>query len=338
MKQKSDTPQNQSAWPDGWYVYDNNKVEGPFTASQTFARDAMSGDGKQVLVSRKGFTQWYALKDLAEIFKMTDNLGRRVSEEKELLAAMNLAAAGEQRPSEKEPSGQRVLKKQVGPAQPSKPFEPVKVSARRDVPAQASAAVGENKASTPVAAKVPLVVAKTKTSAKVKMPEYAPPAANPTPIAAKESAKKSAPAKETASEKQRLLQEYFFVRGRLRLGKIRNPWAAAFFGVPVSVGLFWPYWMQAILKEIYLHATGNTKIPSWLVLASIIPGLHFFAIYKTASLMRAMEMQNRYQSISPTVATLFGIFPPFALAYLQDGANRHWLLHARHANTGSKPN
>jgi hypothetical protein len=327
VKQNTDALQNQSEWPDGWYVYDNNKVEGPFTASQAFAREAMTGDGRQVLVSRKGFTQWYALKDLAEIFKMTENLGRRVAEEQQQLKSRQyFEPVAVKKAAEPDP-GRRVVKKQVGPAAQPTPIEPAKSTAA--APVQAAPVTGTRQA-----------------SAVVNMPAYVPPAAKPSRKSGKKSdatetpvvkeAKTQTPAKAPVSEKQRLLQEYFFVRARLRLGKIRNPWAAAFFGVPFSAGLFWPFWMHAILKEIYQHATNKAKVPVWIVLASVVPGLHLYAIYKTASLMRAMEMQNRYSSISPAVAALFGLFPPFALAYIQDGANRHWILHARHSGVGTK--
>lgn len=331
MKQNTDALQNQSAWPDGWYVYDNNKVEGPFTASQAFARDAMTGDGRQVLVSRKGFTQWYALKDLAEIFKMTENLGRRVAEEQtQLLNRQHTEPLAAKKAAEPEP-GRRVVKKQVGPAPQQVPFEAAK--AESPAPEQAAPAADARQAAASVVANMPVYAPP---SAKPGKKTVRKPEANKTPVISEAAKKGQTPAKESAGEKQRLLQEYFFVRARLRLGKIRNPWAAAFFGVPFSAGLFWPFWMHAILKEIYLHAAGKAKAPVWIVLASVVPGLHLYAIYKTAALMRAMEMQNRYSSISPAVAAMFGLFPPFALAYLQDGANRHWMLHARHSGTGPK--
>jgi hypothetical protein len=132
------------------------------------------------------------------------------------------------------------------------------------------------------------------------------------------------------------MQEYFFIRGRLRLGNIRSPWATAFFGLPMSLGLLWPFWMSSLLKEVFYHSANRTNFSKSLVVMGFIPGLHFYSVYRTAQLVREMEMQNKYKSVSPILAATFAIFPPFALAYLQDAANRHWLLHARHVQFPKK--
>ena len=60
-----------STWPDGWYLYENGKLNGPLTATDAFSLPPETREGVQRLVSRKGFTQWYPLSDLAQIFQMT---------------------------------------------------------------------------------------------------------------------------------------------------------------------------------------------------------------------------------------------------------------------------
>lgn len=306
--QKFDGPNTQaphpSMWPDDWYVYDNNTVAGPFTASQAFSRQQTTEDGKPVLVSRKGFTQWYALKDLAAIFNISENLGRRIAEEKGFESLRQLA--GEQALSgvSQTPLVPKIIKKQVSPVQS---------------PTQ--------------------IVQPTQMASAVSMPQYRPPAPSSsdseiTPTSQAALTSKTSNAKiAKVNEHRKTLQNYFFIRGRLRLGKMRNPWISAFLGVPLTLGIFWLVWMRTFLREVYMHAANHTTIPSSLILASIIPGFHFYAIYKTAELVRAMEAQNGYKSVSPWLAVSFGICPPVAMAYLQDAANRHWILHAQHSFT-----
>jgi len=67
-----------STWPDGWYLYENGKLNGPLTASDAFALPPETEGGVQRLVSRKGFTQWYPLSDLAQIFQLTAGMEKKL--------------------------------------------------------------------------------------------------------------------------------------------------------------------------------------------------------------------------------------------------------------------
>ncbi len=58
-------------WPDDWYVFDDGKVLGPYPADQAFNLDPAASSGKPRLISRKGFSQWYALGDMKLLFTMT---------------------------------------------------------------------------------------------------------------------------------------------------------------------------------------------------------------------------------------------------------------------------
>jgi len=89
-----------TSWPGGWYVYENGRVQGPFAAEVAFASGSESvidGVAKQKsdrLVSRKGFSQWYPLGELAELYRLTDKLGHRTAQEVDKLEsqiAENLA-------------------------------------------------------------------------------------------------------------------------------------------------------------------------------------------------------------------------------------------------------
>lgn len=323
--------QNEAAgWPGGWYIYENGKVEGPYSAVEAFARGDESIDGKQRLVSRKGFSQWYALKDLSEIFRMTETLGRKVSgaaaelTETQILrfkadvsagATPAMAARAAVTPpatpvSHPTPTPPRVKAKHIE-SSVTKPEARMRDEAPRSKPVLAGAA-----------AEVPperLVAA----------PQVSRPAVSQGPRATNQPMSGGKRLASTPAQAQ--LQEYFMARNRLRLGKIRNPWMSAFVGAPLSLGVYWGVWLSQLAKEITWHtkqANENTKA---LGILAMIPLVHFYAVFQLAKRLREMEMQNRYASVSPFVACLFGIIPPFALAYLQDAANRHWLLHVKYS-------
>jgi hypothetical protein len=366
---QNETPASQ--WSGDWFVFNNGVIQGPLSAIQAFSMETTDIQGKPLLISKKGFTQWYALKELADIFKVTDDLGRRVDNEKAALSQQQIIAnaidSRKQKAKTNQPekrineiSGKRtdeqsskIVKKQLGPQnqrivdnrpQAEVVFKSAIVAPNVAKPEVAQASV--NKAAEIKAPDVKFpeikaleseskVVAKTidvkKGQAEEKVHKPA--------VALSSTPYKSPVATKTQSvepTRKQLLQEYFFIRGRLRLGKIRSPWANAFFGLPLSCGLMWPFWMGSLLKEIFYHSANRTNFPKSVVVMGLIPGLHFYGVYRMAQLVREMEMQNRYKSVSPLLAATFAIFPPFAMAYLQDAANRHWLLHARHVGAPKK--
>jgi len=328
MENKIGTSSNSSQpeWSGDWYVFSNAEIQGPFSATQTFSMESRDAQGKPVLISKKGFTQWYGLNEIAEIFKVTKDLGLRVESEKAALVQQQMIAnaieSRKQKSSlsqqEANPHGitSKIVKKQVGPLKPTDPINPINKGMGASIQVMAAAESLETKQ--------PEV-----TSPKIDEPQtnesYQQPGKSPlyrSPLTTKSKVERS---------KKDLLQEYFFVRGRLRLGKIRSPWASAFFGLPLSLGFLWPFWMGTLLKEIFYHSASRVNFPKSVVFMGLIPGLHFYAVFRLAQLVREMEMQNKYKSVSPHLAAVFSLFPPFAMAYLQDAANRHWLLHARHA-------
>ena len=283
-------------WPDGWYVYDNGRVDGPFTADETFKMDLETASGKPRLVSRKGFSQWYALKDLSEIFRMTDQMGRRATAEMLQSEAQLKGHGAKAETPAPGPSQTKVAKP------PKKP------------PSMA----------TPVA-EAPIAEAPV---AEAPAPEVREPAVDASPTAV--ATRKAKPLPRKALSKAELMQGYFLARGRLRLGKLRNPWVTAFVGLPLSLGVYWPVWYSEVAREAVHHSRNSNRSPLPPGVLAMVPILHFFMIFKLAKLVSEMESQNRYRSVSPVIAAVFAIFPPFALAYLQDAVNRHWLLHTKH--------
>ncbi len=67
-----------SLWPDGWYLYENGKLNGPLSADEAFAHPAQSEDGSPRLVSRKGFTQWYPIQDFAQLYRLSESMGKKL--------------------------------------------------------------------------------------------------------------------------------------------------------------------------------------------------------------------------------------------------------------------
>lgn len=326
----SETP--ETGWPGGWYIYENGKVDGPYSAPDAFSLGAETSEGKPRLVSRKGFSQWYALKDLSEIFRMTESLGRKMSSEQSVMEAQLARFKADA-------AAATPLASAVGPStgEPTPALEPA-VDARPALPPKAQAKAPAQESPAPNVSVKPRVTAKL---VQTKAEPRALPATKPsrrldtgtTEVAKAKATPKAAKVaiNPEAKAMQQTMQEYFLQQKRLRLGKIRNPWVTAFVGAPLSLFVYWVVWVAAMNREISWHAKNEHAKSIGLAVLAAIPLVHIFAIYKLASAMRGMEDQNRYGTVSPGVACLFGIFPPFAMAYLQDAANRHWLLHARYS-------
>jgi hypothetical protein len=131
--------------------------------------------------------------------------------------------------------------------------------------------------------------------------------------------------------KGEVIQEYFISRNKLRLGSIRSLALYGWVGFVGTGGLLWSFWMAQTVKEIQLHCFGKAQTPRYLFAFSIIPVVHLFYIYFLAKQIVGMEKQNRYQTVSITLALLFGLFPPICISYLQKAVNNHWMLHAKSA-------
>jgi len=299
-----------------WFVFSNGEFLGPLSATRAFSMESKDALGRPVLISRKGFNQWYALNEIAEIFKVTQNLDLRLEGEKApLLQQQIISNAIENRKqtstlthqvtkSTRTPS--KIVKKLVGPInQRLGNFSSQALDAAKSL---------KTKKSDVVTPKTGDLREKKSHLGQSFLHRFS-------------LTKKC----RVRQGKKDLLQEYFNVRGRLRLGKIRNPWANAFFGLPLSLGFMWSFWMNNLIKEIIYHSASRINTSQSLVLMGLVPGFHLYAVFRLAQLVLEMEMQNKYKSVSPLLATALALFPPFAMAYLQNAANRHWLVHVRHA-------
>ena len=289
--------QSISRWPDGWYLYENGKLNGPLTAAEAFSLKPETKDGSQRLVSRKGFSQWYPLKDLAQIFQASEHMEQKLAAVSSSLGAM--------------PSSTQLMD---GPANRA---------AQPNIRPKNVGTLEQRPRPTPLTPPTPML----KQAISQSKPEVAEPAAK----IPKNVARKA------------IEQEYFLARGRLRLGKLRSPWALALVGMPMTLGIYGVVWFHTMRREIDFHTQGSGASPivSWLsALLSAVPILSIMPTYHLAVSIGQMEAQNRYRHVSPVKAALCGIFPPLAVAYLQAQMNRHWLLHAKHLvlkRHGEKP-
>jgi hypothetical protein len=333
----STSAESTGIWPGGWFVYENGRVDGPMAAEKAFSLDHHASNGKPRLVSRKGFSQWYPLSDLSEIFRLTDQMGRKANSEKqksaELMSEASMIAQMERFSA---------LQKKVSP-----PLAPASEPARHVTPPppakEASAKPSQPETKPPEKVAKPGRPEKLNSMAQP-FSEPAPKSFDAKPLTAKNASvqkNKSTLESEVAAPASRnvrvtrneLMTEYFLQRGRMRLGKIRQAWLVGFVGMPLSLGVYWFVWFRDMAHELAFHIQNEkeagTKMPP--AIFALVPFVHVFMVFRLAKLLRNMEEQNKYRSVSPKIAALFSLIPPFAMTYLQDAANRHWLLHAKHA-------
>jgi len=309
-----------AVWPGGWFIYENGQFIGPLSADDAFKERQATSDGKPRLVSRKGFAQWYPHEDLATIFQMTHTATATAearvmaaeSQIREQIAELDrfrkLQDSGRaSTPTTEEP---KVRHRQLAKSQPTSLATPVSHQPKK-VSSEAKPAPAKP-AEIPVAKVQETPVAVQSASKLSGLPETA-----QSPSSAKDA-------------NSALMHEYFLAKGRLRLGKLRNPWISGFLSLPLSLGAFWVIWIAELTKEVCFHAQTDRKSVFPAILA-LIPGLHAVIVYQLAVAVRTMEEQNRYKTVSPALAAAYSFFPPLAVTYLQDAVNRHWMLHVRHS-------
>lgn len=331
--------QMQSAWPGGWYVYEDGKVDGPLTAQEAFSRPSEAASGKPRMVSRKGFSQWYALRDLSEIFRLTEAMGRRLENAPATPSVVTASGLSGSAMHKTPPPPFRVQAGHVGPkgARPE-PRSSISESSVTKVAIEAPEAKAADTKSTTLrpsavvgaAASGPETLSGTAGMPKIPIAE---------PVTSRPPQSINPGVREVSANdkiilkraKEAVLSEYFLQRTRLRLGDLRSSWLIGLVGLPLTLGVYWLVWFNRLAHEIKAHAgdKGCPVVPPSLF--AIVPIVHFYMVFRLAKAMQAIEAQNRYAGISAPAAAVFALFPPLALIYLQEAANRHWLLHAKHA-------
>jgi len=286
---------NTSNWPDGWFVFQDGRVDGPLSASEAFSLKFESADGKSKLVSRKGFSQWYPIKDLAEIYRITDAVSENFSTEQ----------------SRMEKTVEEASKTIVAFSNVGTKVQAGNISAKMQ---------GKSEISSPVPSFVEANAVSPSTKESIftaKRDEKA------IETSDKKTPKNSAHAT--------ILQEFALVKEPLRLGKIRNPWLISFLAIPCTFGLSWGAWISSSFREVEFHRLETNKSKFIFGVLALIPIVHIFVAYALAKKVKMMEQENKYSNTSPILAAVFAIVPPFSVAYLQDAINQHWITHVKYS-------
>ena len=62
---------NDATQEDGWYIYDGNQVKGPIADLEFSEKYRNRSD---LFASKKGFSKWYKIDDINQIFSTNDEL------------------------------------------------------------------------------------------------------------------------------------------------------------------------------------------------------------------------------------------------------------------------
>jgi hypothetical protein len=335
LEQHKTNQKDMSGWPDDWYVYDGEKVRGPLSAKETFSPSHGKKSGQKSMVSRKGFSQWYDLRDLSAIFNLTTAMDKKVEAERarlektensvDLHRRVKLQPAQTLRPKDKRfesgshprstgaavSSKQQVSRRHVGKGLTTSLAKPV-------VQPQAGLSTKE-----PASLMLQLSPADI---------DFSPPEGlQPSHVEGKKPGKSWA--KKSSRSKNSWMRDYIYAKNHLRLGEIRQPWITGLLTIPLTLGTFWVIWFRDLSLEIAAHTSSQSKSRSYPYWWSAFPLVHILMIYRLARSVREMEEENRYANTIPWLAALLGLFPPLATVYLQSAANRHWFLHVRHVKT-----
>lgn len=311
-----------SSWESGWYVFEDGQVVGPLKASDAFARNNTLPSGQTRMISRKGFTQWYPIQDFASIYSMSGRYS-------DSLAGQDLMAS--------ESSGRpELVTKQIGPKFPAQQAAANKIQAvQRELsknrsPAAESVSFMGNSANQSAVSPDSLAIKKLTRKEKKRLAEEE--RRSRKFAARQEKAARNAARAQNLIPSKTFEQQYLQVASRLRLGRIISPVLPAFIFAPITLGGYWWAWLSRSSEEISWHLNGSSRmnfvVPMWMCM---IPGVHLILAYLVARMVRQMEEQNGYRNLSPAMATIAAIFPPFYMAMIQSALNRHWRLHVYHS-------
>lgn len=311
--------QNQSAsWSGGWYVFEDGNVVGPLGAKETFSRSEKTTSGQMRMVSRKGFTQWYPIQDFAAIHAMAG----RYSDELARASSMTQSV-----------QNNFVVGNQIGSTRTEQQTATHNISVvQRELNTSSSSPVEALSVGSTVYSDAATSGKKLSAKAKKRLLEDE---RRNRRFAEKKSAESNETNRTTkTSFAPSMEQQYLQVSSRLRLGIPASPVARAFVYTPLTLGLYWWPWLSKTAEEVNWHLNGASRmnfiLPMWM---SVIPGVHLILAFFVARMVRQMEEQNGYHTVSPALATILAIFPPFYMMMIQSAINRHWRLHVYNTMT-----
>lgn len=315
MEKTSGDFSSTASWSAGWYLFEDGKVIGPLTADEAFSREMESSAGVQRMVSRKGFAQWYPLKDFAELHTLAGKYAHQIASESPSKPSL---PTGSSSLSDMQPRA-----KVIGPD-----TQTIATKAMSD-----SAATIE-RARSEVVAKVPSSVGAPSRKERKRLRQEEKRAKKLFLAEQRQQRVQNEPPVPTATMNSMTFEaRYLLVASRLRLGKVRNSWLAAFVLTPLTLLGYWASWLGRANEEVMWHVTGSSRIhfplPLWF---SFIPGVHLIFAWKLASMISQMERQNGYNTVSPVAATLLALLPPLYIHHIQSALNRHWRLHVANSS------
>jgi hypothetical protein len=354
-------------WQEGWYIYQDGKIQGPLSLMEALTRPYFGTDQQAVLISRRGYGQWYELsflgpkitpqnyptrvesahnkqenidimrtrsspgsltkKNIPAVDLFDSNIESVASSEKVPLNLKN----GDRFPNEQvaEKTSQRGQNKKQILTGKHPSFTPSLV---KPIFPKKNADDEKNIESNPESS-----IIASRTAADLAYQDYTP-AVMPSVHRSKGGidATNDVTIREKIKNnnpptKGEIIQEYFISRKKLRLGNIRSSLIFGGIGYVCSFGLIWGFWVIQSLREIEYHCDGKTKSSLLLTLIANIPGLHIVFAWILADKALKMQMQNRYHTVSKPIALILSLFPPACVIYLQHAINEHWLLHAKSA-------
>lgn len=286
---------------DGWYLFDGRQISGPFTIEALENVKTTSYTPDTFLITRQGYEQWYPIShldnwgqptDIGLLKRELDEFQREVERSANALAGLN----------PQKHSLQKIEPKRISVS--TKPA-PVSASAKRKVDRRTRAHPRKNAEAKTLARTASAVATQhVHQSSKVFNID---------------------PAKSPA-------HNLMMLKGRLRLGDLRSPSLVAFAYTTLTLGVYPLLWFIYVYREIHWHSSNQIGRPSILsALGFALPVVACLPAYFLAREVARMEQQNHYRSIMPILALILGIFPPFALYYLQCAVNDHWILHVKNA-------
>lgn len=340
MKNETSSGQDQlSAWSNGWYVFEDGQVSGPLNAKDALGSEKSASTGAIRMVSRKGFTQWYPVRDFAEIYGMIEEYSRRLDTK----SASVKPSANEFAPKSKiistnvgdGPIVNSVASLTDNVAEQSASLKNLGIETQKIL--ESIEATENVQQDVTVATRSPTIPGNTESESPV--------AADTSAVLPQDDKKlkkvlrRQVRQAQSAARNQKLMdpklfaERYFDLHSRLRLGRIFSPTIGAFIYTPLTLGGYWWDWFVRACDEVSWHLTGSVKtkmsLPLWFCM---IPGLHLIVAYSLARAVRNMEMQNGYRSTKPFLAAVAAIFPPFYMLLIQSALNKHWRLHVYHSN------
>ena len=103
---------------------------------------------------------------------------------------------------------------------------------------------------------------------------------------------------------------------------IKNPLIQVFWFF-ISGGLYWFIWLNRIQNNL-ARSLEEKPMHSFLSILLSLPIIHLFYLFHLELSLNVFEAQNKEKITYPFTLTIYGLFPPLAIYYLQKRLNQIW--------------